>query len=66
MGEVEAGHCGDQRGSLCQRLPEAENPSRRDSWPLDEWKRLIPEGGLGQALWRRKMRGKTRGEETCC
>lgn len=60
VGEVEAEHCG-----ACQHLPKAETPSLGGLCPLDEWKRLIPEEGLGPALWRSK-RSKMRGEETCC
>ncbi len=64
--EVEAEHCGDQRGSLCQHLPKAESPSLQGLCLLDGWKRPIPEEGLGQALWRRSMQSMMRGEETCC
>lgn len=66
VGEVEAEHCGDQRGSLCQHLLKAESPSLQGLCPLDGWKRPNPGEGLGQALWRRSMRSKMRGEETCC
>lgn len=61
---MEEEHCGDQGGSLCQHQPTAGSPSLQGLCLQDGWKRPIPEEGL--ALWRRGMRSKMRGEETCC
>lgn len=64
-GEVEAEHCGDQHGSLCQHLQKAGSSSLQGLCPQGGWKCPIPEG-LVQALWRKSTQSKMMGEETCC
>lgn len=66
MAEVEAEHCDDRCGSLCQHLPKAEGVSLPCLCPQDGWKHPIPEEGLGRALWRTSTWSTMRGEETCC
>lgn len=65
VGEVEAEHSGDQRGSLCQHLPKTESLSLPSLCPLVGWTHPIPEQGLGRAPSRTNM-SRMRGEETCC